>query len=210
MRFGTADAIDPMDQSWTSGILKTPVDGPLAVGTLNLAGDGQADLVHHGGPDKAVLAYSAEHYPAWRDELAIAELTNGAFGENLTVRGLTERDVCIGDLWRANDVLFQVSQPRQPCWKLGRRWRRADLPKRVLQTGRSGWYLRVLQEGTIQSGFELALEERRYPEWTVTRVAELRYAKSLEREAVAILADLDELAGSWRKAFADKLAGEDS
>lgn len=207
-QFGAADSADPMDPLWTSGIVKEPVVGPVAVGALNLAGDGQADLVHHGGPDKAVLAYSEDHYNAWRSELSIEELPNGAFGENLTVRGLAEQDVCIGDVWRANNVLFQVSQPRQPCWKLGRRWRRADLPKRVLQTGRSGWYLRVLQEGTIQRDIDMTLEERPHPHWTVSRTATLRYAKQAGHRSVAALAELEELAISWRNAFAEKLAGD--
>lgn len=204
-QLGTADAADPMDQPWTSGIVKTSVLGPVTVGKLNLEGDGQADLVHHGGPDKAVLAYSAGHYRSWRNELGIDQLHHGAFGENLTIQGLAEPDVCIGDIWRANDVLFQVSQPRQPCWKLGRRWRRADLPKRVVSTGRSGWYLRVLQEGTIESGSAMTLEERLYPQWTVTHTATLMYGKQADREAVAALAELEVLAASWRDGFARSL-----
>lgn len=185
-----------------SGIAKSAVVGPVRVGKLNLDGDGQADLVHHGGADKAVLAYSAEHYGDWRRELGIANLPYGAFGENLTVEGLIEQDVCIGDIWRIADVLLQVSQPRQPCWKLGRRWRMDDLPKRVLQSGRSGWYLRVLREGTIESGMAVTLQERPHPQWTVPRTASLRYAKQAAPHEIAALADLQTLAASWRDEFA--------
>lgn len=207
-QLGNPHAMDPTDQAWMSGIDKAPVTGPVRVGRLNLEGDGQADLVHHGGPDKAVLAYSADHYGDWRGELEIAEFPHGAFGENLTVQGLVERDVCIGDIWRIGEVLLQVSQPRQPCWKLGRRWRIPDLPKRVLQTGRSGWYLRVLREGTIESGMEFALQERPYPQWTVLRTASLRYDKQFDPDDVAALAGLQVLATSWRDEFARRVSAD--
>lgn len=207
-QLGTAEAAEAVDQAWISGIVKKPVSGPVAVGKLNLAGDGQADLVHHGGPDRAVLAYSADHYGLWRSELGIGELCYGAFGENLTIQGLAEQDLCIGDIFRANDVLFQVSQPRQPCWKLGRRWRRAELPKLVIKTGRSGWYLRVLREGTIESGVPIVLEARLHPQWTVTRTAELKYDKHADRASLAALAGLEELAESWREDFARRALGD--
>lgn len=205
-QLGSAHAAGSLDQPWISGIVKKPIFGPVTVGRLNLEGDGQADLIHHGGPDKAVLAYSADHYSSWRSELEIDKLHYGAFGENLTIQGLAEQDVCIGDIWRSNDVLFQVSQPRQPCWKLGRRWRRADLPRRVVQSGRCGWYLRVLQEGTIEYGMRITLEERPYPQWTITRTATLRHDKQADRDALAALADLGELASDWRDEFARRVS----
>ena len=163
-------ATDPHDKPWTTGFFKQPVGGPVWVGRLNIEGDGQADLENHGGPDKAVLAYSADHFADWIAELgqqvpdAKSDSLCGSFGENLSIAGLTETDVCIGDIWQAGDVRFQISQPRQPCWKLGRRWRRADLPKRVVQSGRTGWYLRVLDEGTLSPGDELTLLERPQPD----------------------------------------------
>lgn len=200
----------PRHQPWRSGIVKRAVAGPVRLSRLNIDGDGQADLIHHGGADKAVLAYSADHYPLWQEEFADAETDSGdvgygGFGENLTVRGANERNVCIGDVWRASAVLLQVSQPRQPCWKLARRWRMPNLPQRVVETGRSGWYLRVLQEGMIEPDTELALETRPHPQWTVDRVASVRYDKQADRAAVAELARLAELSESWREDFARRL-----
>src|SRR5690606_18685860 len=107
------------DRPWTTGFFKEPTLGPVWLGRTNLEGDGQADLVHHGGPDKAVLAYSADHYAAWREVLNNPALPFGAFGENFTIEGLKEADVCIGDTWKVGDeATIQLSQPRQPCWKL--------------------------------------------------------------------------------------------
>src|ERR1700684_3044472 len=125
--YGFEDAADTHDKSWTTGFFKAPIDGPIFVGTTNLAGDGQADLKNHGGVDKAVLAYSADHYPKWRDELGMPAMPHGAFGENLTFAGLSEESVSIGDILRIDAVTFEVSQPRQPCWKLARRWRMHEL-----------------------------------------------------------------------------------
>ena len=101
---GTERAADPLDRPWTSGFFKTPVAGPVFLGTTNLDGDGQADLVNHGGPDKAVCAYSADHYDAWRRELGLTEMPFGAYGENFTIGGLDEAGVCIGDVWRVGEA----------------------------------------------------------------------------------------------------------
>jgi MOSC domain-containing protein YiiM len=190
-----------MDRPWTSGFVKQPVAGPVFVGRLNLEGDGQADLENHGGLDKAVLGYAADHYPLWRTELGWDVLPWGAFGENLTLGGLTEADVCLGDVWQTGDVLLQVSQPRQPCWKLARRWRRKDLPKRVIQTGRSGWYFRVLREGTIQAGVTMQLVQRMHTGWSVARASGVLYDKRADPEHVAALRTIPELAAGWKSSL---------
>lgn len=123
---------DTSTKPWTTAFYKQPVDGPVQVAGAGLEGDGQADLRHHGGPDKAVCVYSAEHFAYWRDDLGFGEeFGGGAFGENFTVAGLDESSVCIGDVWRIGNVELQVTQPRQPCWKLARRWRLKDLTARV-------------------------------------------------------------------------------
>ena len=116
--YGTPDAIETHDKPWTTGFFKMPVLGPVAVSLTQIAGDGQADLKNHGGPDKAILAYSADHYPDWRERLLMPDMPYGAFGENLTVGGLTEESVCIGDVLGIGPLTVEVSQPRQPCWKL--------------------------------------------------------------------------------------------
>lgn len=196
---GQIDAADPMDRCWTTAFYKEPVSGPVALSRTLLEGDGQADEVHHGGPDKAVLAYSADHYPAWRQELNLPDLPSGAFGENFTVAGLTEADVCIGDTWRIGPkVLVQVSQPRQPCWKLARRWRIKNLALLVEQSGRTGWYLRVLQPGTVEAGMTLTLLKRPYPQWTVARASEVMHVVRHDLDLAAELAAIPELAASWQ------------
>lgn len=188
-----------MDRPWTTGFFKEPVDGPRMLRKTNLEGDGQADLVHHGGVDKAVLAYSAQHYPAWRPSMNQPSLPFGAFGENFTVNGLTEADVCIGDVWRVgDDAVVQVSQPRQPCWKLARRWRFKSLPLDVQESGRTGWYFRVLAEGIVAAGMRLVLVERSHPEWSVARANDVMHNRKSDVETSLALAAVPPLSESWR------------
>lgn len=190
------DAAAPEDRPWTSAIVKEPVDHPLFLASTQLEGDGQADRVHHGGPQMAVLAYAAEHYPLWRAELAL-ELPYGAFGENATVSGASEETVAIGDTYQWGEAVVQVSQPRGPCWKLARLWRVPDLVQRVQQTGRTGWYLRVLQEGHVAPLQALVLLERPFPRWTVARLNRAVYGAP-DPEAAAIAA-CPLLSESWRE-----------
>lgn len=199
---GDGDAADPMERRWTTGFYKEPVVGPVRVGRVNLDGDGQADLVNHGGPDKAVCVYPADHYPYWREALNLPTLPPGAFGENLTVEGLTEAGVCIGDIWRIGVVTVQVSQPRQPCWKLARRWRIKTLALQVQQTGRTGWYFRVLEEGTVSAASPLCLVQRHHPEWTVERANKVMHHDKDDVRAAAELAGLSLLSASWRGTLA--------
>jgi MOSC domain-containing protein YiiM len=135
-----------------TGIFKDPVAGRVRVRRLNLAGDRQADLSVHGGPDKAVYAYPSEHYPFWRNELPEHELAWGAFGENLTTEGWWEDEVHVGDRFRIGTAEMVVTQPRMPCFKLGLRFGRDDVIARFLESGRPGFYLRVLQEGEVEAG----------------------------------------------------------
>lgn len=197
--FGQEGAANPMDRPWATGFFKEPVTGSVWLGATNLVGDGQADLVHHGGPDKAVLAYSADHYDFWRRALHISALPFGAFGENLTVEGLTEADVCIGDTWRIGDeAVVQVSQPRQPCWKLARRWRIKSLALQVQQTGRTGWYFRTLTEGAVAAGMPLILVARPHPEWTVERANHVMHLEKADPGEAAELAAIPLLSASWQ------------
>jgi MOSC domain-containing protein YiiM len=203
---GHADASDSHDKLWTTGFYKSPISGPVFVGKTNLAGDGQADLVNHGGIDKAVLAYSAEHYSHWNGTLGLGDLPYGAFGENLTIRGQDENEVCIGDLWQAGEVRFEVSQPRQPCWKLSRRWRIDDLARQVVENGRSGWYLRVLSEGQVESGVELTLLQRPNPNWAVARASHLMHHQKADLAGAAELASLPTLSKSWQRTLEQRIA----
>jgi MOSC domain-containing protein YiiM len=193
-------------QTWTTAFFKQAVTGPMWVSQTNVSGDRQADLINHGGLDKAVLAYSADHYLFWRAHLNLPEMPHGGFGENLTITGLDETGVCIGDTWQAGLVVFQVSQPRQPCWKMSRRWQIADLAKQVIVNGKSGWYLRVLAEGELSSRVALELVARPNPAWTVARASELFHHRKNDLAAAAELAALPELSAAWRESLQSRLS----
>jgi len=204
--YGQEDASDTHDLPWTTGFFKTPVSGPVYLSTMNLDGDGQADLINHGGVDKAVLAYGAEHYPKWREELQISDMPFGAFGENFTIAGLSEELVCIGDVFRIGPAKLQVSQPRQPCWKLARRWRMRELTSLVIRNGRSGWYLRVLEEGLIEAKLPVTLVERPNPDWTVARANHVLHQMRTDLDATLELASVPGLADSWVEELRERAA----
>lgn len=206
---GRENSLDSMDKPWTSAIFKQPVNGPVHVGRYGLVGDGQADRENHGGPDKAVLSYSADHYPDWLPVLGPESATYGAFGENLTITGLTEADVCIGDIWRFGDddaLQLQVSQPRQPCWKLARKWRIHDLVAQVQNNGRTGWYWRVLLRGSAEAGQALTLRQRSQEKWTVTAANDVMHHRKHDLSAALELSAVPELSESWQRHLAGRAA----
>ena len=203
---GTEGAENPLERPWRSSIFKYPVEGTVHVGKLNIEGDAQTDLVNHGGADKAVMVYDAAHYEYWREDLPDIAWTYGGFGENLTIDGLSEDTVCIGDIYRIGDVRFEVSQPRSPCWKIARRWLQKDLTARVERTGYTGWYFRVLQEGTLEAGLPIELEAHPNPEWSITRAAGVMKALEDDPEAALALAGCEALASGWRDYILKKLA----
>ena len=195
-------ASDPRDQppaEWRTAIDKSAVEGSVQLTTAGLEGDGCADRQNHGGIEGAVLLYAAGHYLQWRIELPEHEWQFGGFGENLTIDGLTEETVCIGDCWRIGTVLLEVSKPRQPCWKLCRRWQQPDLAKRVVQAGRGGWYARVLETGEVSAGDEMSLEDRPHPRWTVARTCRLYFGIERDSDAVRELAAVPQLSLNWRE-----------
>jgi MOSC domain-containing protein YiiM len=174
-----ANTSDGEGKVWRSGIFKSPVTGAVYLGKENFVGDAQADLKNHGGPDKAVLMYAISHYDYWKRVLPQLEWVNGGFGENLTVTDMTEDNVALGDVYAIGGARVEVSQPRHPCWKLARRWGQKDLAARVERNGFAGWYVRVLQEGTVEAGQKIELLKRPFPEWTISRVFDIIY--NLER-----------------------------
>ncbi len=194
---------DGQGSAWVSSIWKTPVTGRLRLGREDLDGNAQADLKNHGGPDKAVCCYASEHYPAWRSELGETAETFpfGAFGENFTLAGLTEEMVCIGDIYQIGTAQVQVSQPRMPCWKLGRRWERPALPLRVQSSGRTGYYLRVLTPGEVGAGDALTRLERPLPDWTIARINHAMYVAKGDADLSEELSRLSLLAEAWRRPF---------
>ena len=203
---GEDGAREPMERPWSTGIFKETVAGPVRLGFGGFEGDGQGDTKHHGGPEKAVHVYPSEHLVFWRDALGIEAIEVGAFGENLSTRGAIEAEVCIGDVYEVGEALVQVSQPRQPCWRIARRWRRPDLAVLMQDSGRTGWYLRVLRPGEVCPGESLVQVDRPYPEWTVARANEVRHGPPAP-DALESLTGCDALARSWRDRLARRLKG---
>lgn len=195
-----------MRRLWTTAFYKTAAPGSVHAWRQGLEGDGQADLEVHGGPDKAICVYASAHYEAWRRELELPEMGPGGFGENFTVSELTESDVCIGDTWRAGEaVVLQLSQPRQPCWKIARRWQYKTLTALVQQNGKTGWYFRILKPGTVAAGDPLALLERPHPRWTVTEANRVMHHDKQDLESAAALLAVAELSESWRATLQQRL-----
>ncbi len=200
-RMGTEGAEDPLDRPWTSAIWKDPVAGRVWATATGLVGDAQADRRHHGGPDKALLAYAAAHYPRWEADLGLPRMAPGGFGENLTVEGLAEPTVCVGDVFRIGGCRVQVSQPRQPCSNLARRFRVRDMVKRVQEADRYGWYLRVVKEGWLEAGDAVVLEDRPYPHWTVIEATRTMVERRADPERARRLADCAALSTDWKAAL---------
>lgn len=190
-------------QNAPSGIRKRKVDGPQTITRTGLAGDHQGDTKNHGGPEKALHHYPRDHYPAWRAEGIDA--APPAFGENISTSGLTEADVCVGDIFRFGSAVLQIAQGRQPCWRLNARFDRPDMAFRVQKSGRTGWYYRVIEEGAAESGDRLILEARPQPQWPLTRIIDLLYTRTLDMDALAALSALPELAQSWRTLAARRI-----
>lgn len=195
----------PRDVPWQgelveTAIFKEPVSGPVKVRRLNLDGDRQADLSVHGGTKKAVYAYPSEHHPFWREELA-TDLTAAAFGENLTTTGVTERDLHIGDRLRIGSAEFVVTQPRTPCYKLGIRFGRADMVRRFQQSGRSGFYLSVVQEGQLTAGDEIIVVSRDPAGITVADIVSLIGSRPTDRRLLRAASELAALPEGWRDYF---------
>ena len=187
-----------------TAIFKTPVDGSVIVRTLNLDGDRQADLTVHGGPAKAVYGYPSEHYEYWREELPDAELPLGVFGENLTTEGVDERTLHIGDRLRIGSAELVVTQPRLPCYKLALRFGRADMIKRFMSSGRSGFYFAVATEGALSAGDAIEVVHRDPAGVSVADIVHLYVTKHPDRELLRRASTIEALPQSWRERFAQR------
>jgi MOSC domain-containing protein YiiM len=189
-----------------SAIGKRPVNGPVTVGPVGVVGDEQGDPVFHGGPDKAVHHYARDHYACWQRDLGALPLLDepGAFGENLSSNGITEADVCIGDRIRVGTAVLRVSQGRRPCWKLNVRFGVPDMARRVLRTGRTGWYYAVEQPGTLCAGDEFLVLDRPYPKWPMSRLLHLVLHRGGSAAEVADAVRLP-LPDSWRETLERRL-----
>ncbi len=190
----------------TTAIFKQPVAGAVWLHGHNLEGDAQADRRVHGGPDKAVYVYPAEHYTFWKQVLGRHDLAPGFFGENFTVAGLTEETVLIGDVFRIGEAVVEVSQPRTPCFKLGLRVGDAGFVARFNASLRCGWYLRVREPGWVRAGDAIRLLVRGEGGMSVREVFRLKTETSADPQALARAARLPALAAAWRAAFEKRLA----
>jgi MOSC domain-containing protein YiiM len=190
----------------TTAIFKEPVSGRVPVWRLNLEGDGQADLSVHGGTDKAVYIYSAEHYADWHRDLPGLELPWGTFGENLTTEGLREDDVHVGDRLRVGSAEFVVTQPRLPCYKLGVRFGRDDIVKRFLASGRTGFYVAVTREGDVGKGDPVEVLVPDPQGITVGDVTRLYVRDKRDVAKLRRAIQVSALPEGWRSQFRDQLA----
>ena len=187
----------------TTSIWKEPVEGRVPVGSTNLAGDLQADLRFHGGPDKAVYAYTREDYDWWAEQLG-SPLADGTFGENLTLAGVDITGAVVGERWRIGSALLELTGPRIPCWKLGARMEDAEFPVYFAAAGRPGAYLRVIAEGELGAGDEVDVVNRPSHGLAVGTVAQIYHG---DRERCAELLRAPELGEEWRAWAQDRLAG---
>jgi len=181
-----------------TAIFKNPVAGAVAIRELNLAGDQQADLTVHGGSEKAVYVYPVEHYEYWRKQLPDISFSWGAFGENLTTEGLSEETLCIGDLLRAGSAILQVTQPRMPCYKLELRFNRDDMIKRFLVSGRSGFYLSVIEPGAVGAGSTVEILDRDPDSVTISDIVRLYLGQARDPELLQRATNVTSLPGNWK------------
>ncbi len=211
MKLLSVNASSPADvvhggKTVTTGIFKEPVYRRVMLGMLNLDGDGQADLVGHGGIYKAVYAYSVENYDYWKRELGRTDLAFGQFGENFTVEGMLEDGIHVGDVFRVGGALIEVTQPRVPCYKLGIKMGLRGFEKEFLASGRVGFYLRVLEEGEVGAG-DILDRIRTDPErMTVREICRLLYFDPGNLAGARRALRIRALSPGWRRSFEERLA----
>ena len=187
-------------QGVPSAIIKSQIDGPVAVTRLGLAGDEQADLTVHGGPEKAVYGYAAAHYPAWTADHPehAALFVAGGVGENLTIDGWVERDLCVGDVHRIGTARLQVCQPRQPCSKFVLRFADSKLAKAMVRNGRAGWYYRVIEAGVLTGGDAVELVDRPNPDFAFDWLVEIVNRRRATPDEFASMARMEGIASDLR------------
>ena len=204
----------PKDVPWNgktvhTGVWKTPVEGAVMVRRLNIDGDGQGDLAGHGGEQRAVMVYQTESYDYWRDFLGRDDLQPGNFGENFTVSGLDDHDVCIGDRYRIGDAEFEVTQPRVTCFRVGMRLGVPEMPNLLVSHHRPGFYFRVITEGLVRAGDDIVLTRRGRHELSVADVDALLYLPDRDMELLHKVVDVPALSPGWQQSFRDMLAADE-
>src|SRR5215510_327727 len=196
----------PRDIAWKgrtvyTGIWKTPVGGRCRVGRLNLDGDGQGDLAGHGGEQRAVFVYQIECYRYWQEQLNRTDFVHGQFGENLTIEGLPDDVVCIGDRYQIGSALFEVTQPRVTCYRVGIRTNEPRMPALLTSSGRPGFYLRVLQEGEVGAGDQIVKLGEAKERMTVAEINALLYSPNHARDRLKRALLIEALSPGWRSSL---------
>ena len=204
----------PKDVPWNgktvhTGVWKTPVEGAVMVRRLNIDGDGQGDLAGHGGEQRAVMVYQTESYDYWQDYLGRDDLRPGNFGENFTVSGLDDHDVCIGDRYRIGDAEFEVTQPRVTCFRVGMRLGVPDMPNLLVSQHRPGFYFRVITEGLVRAGDDIVLTRRGRHELSVADVDALLYLPDRDMELLHKVVEVPALSPGWQQSFRDMLVADE-
>jgi MOSC domain-containing protein YiiM len=187
-------------KEFITGMCKKPAKIPLKLTKLGFEGDGVGDVKHHGGTDKAVCVYAVENYRYW-EKILQREMPHAAFGENFTVTDMKEEHICIGDIYRAGTAVVQVSQPRQPCSTLAARYGRKDFVKLVVDSGRTGFYLRVLEEGIVKAGDSLLLVENDLSRVSIAFANQIFHHDRKNLEGIEKVLSVSALSASWRISF---------
>ncbi len=196
------------ENSETSVLPMKPVEEQIWLAEKGLTGDEAANPNHQRGKDQAIFAYPIQHYTYWKKVAEVENVDVGSFGENFSVLEMDEHSVCIGDIYRFGDAVIQVSQPFQPYKRLGERIKHKDIATQMNQTGRLGWYFRVLEEGYVLSRIDLELVERPYPEWSIAACQEISLAPIDNLRRTRALLACDALAQSWRRRLRKKVFGK--
>src|SRR6202453_4287384 len=196
----------PRDVVWKersvhTGVWKSPVTGRCRAGRLNLEGDGQGDLAGHGGEHRAAFVYQIDSYSYWEEQLKRTDFVHGQFGENLTIEGLPDNTVCIGDRYQIGGALFEVTQPRVTCYRVGIRMNEPRMPALLTSSGRPGFYLRVLQEGEVSAGDEIVKAGEARERMTVAEINALLYSPNHTRDRLEHAVRIEALSPGWRGSF---------
>jgi ferredoxin-NADP reductase/MOSC domain-containing protein YiiM len=198
------------DKTVYTGIWKTPVEGPVMVRRINIDGDGQGDLAGHGGEQRAVMVYQTESYDFWKTYLNREDLAPGHFGENFTVTGLSDDEVCIGDRYQIGDAEFEVTQPRVTCFRVGLRLNEPEMPNLLVSQHRPGFYFRVIIEGQVRAGDDIVRVRRGRHELSIADVDALLYLPNRNIEQLRKVVDVSALSPGWQQSFNDMLKAHDS
>lgn len=207
-KIGEPHAENRLDQEWSTAAFKKPTPKAVFLTETGLEGDDVGDKKHHGGPEKALYAYSKSHYEKWTAEYPNIQFEVGLNGENVSVIGMDETTVCIGDIYQVGEAIVQVSQPRRPCWKPGRRVRWIEWGRRIQETGRTGWYFRTLKEGKIQQHDVFQLIERPCADWTIAEMNDVLYHHNDNAKKLRELLASDYTPSSWKEEITQILNGE--